>query len=136
MRAHTTPSLRERIRTQLADLKMPGALEALDDILRAIDGGTMQAPAALDALLGAQIAPNPVLAGALERVLPPARTALGYAGFQLVFALGFGTGGFLSGVLYDADPLLPLLVQLALALPLTALVAVIVSRIMSTRRAT
>jgi MFS family permease len=87
-------------------------------------------------LLGAQIAPNPVLAGALERILPPARTALGYSGFQLVFALGFGSGGFLSGVLYDADPLLPLLVQLALALPLTALVAVIVSRIMSTRRAT
>ncbi|TMF58267.1 MAG: MFS transporter [Chloroflexi bacterium] len=87
-------------------------------------------------LLGAQIAPNPVLAGALERVLPPARTALGYSGFQLVFALGFGTGGFLSGVLYDADALLPLLVQLALALPLTAVVAVIVSRILSTRRAT
>lgn len=87
-------------------------------------------------LLGAQTAPNPVLAGALERILPPARTALGYTGFQLVFALGFGTGGFLSGALYDADPLLPLLVQLALALPLTATVAVIVSRIMATRRAT
>jgi DNA replication protein DnaC len=55
MRA-TAPSLRDRIRAQLADLKMPGALEALDDILRAIDGGTMQAPAALEALLGAQIA--------------------------------------------------------------------------------
>jgi DNA replication protein DnaC len=55
MRA-TPPSLRDRIRTQLADLKMPGALEALDDILRAIDGGTLQAPAALEALLGAQIA--------------------------------------------------------------------------------
>jgi len=53
-----------------------------------------------------------------------------------VFALGFGTGGFLSGVLYETDPLLPLLVQVALALPLTALVAVIVSRIMSSRRAT
>src|SRR5438477_614160 len=52
----TTPSLRDRIRTQLADLKMPGALEALDEILRAIDGGTLQAPAALEALLGAQIA--------------------------------------------------------------------------------
>jgi hypothetical protein len=32
--------------------------------------------------------------------------------------------------------LLPLLVQLALALPLTATVAVIVTRILSTRRAT
>src|SRR6266567_2403811 len=28
------PTLRERLRAQLADLKMPGALEALDDILR------------------------------------------------------------------------------------------------------
>jgi len=87
-------------------------------------------------LLGAQTAPNPVLAGALQRILPPARAALGYSGFQLVFALGFGTGGLLSGVLYDADPLLPLLVQLSLALPLTATVAVIVARILSTRRAT
>lgn len=50
------PSLRDRIRAQLADLKMPGALEALDDILRASDGGTVQAPAAIEALLGAQIA--------------------------------------------------------------------------------
>ena len=52
----TAPSLRDRLRAQLADLKMPGALEALDDILRAIDGGTLQAPAAIEALLGAQIA--------------------------------------------------------------------------------
>ncbi|HUG06311.1 MAG TPA: MFS transporter [Candidatus Limnocylindria bacterium] len=87
-------------------------------------------------LLGAQTAPNPVLAGALERVLPPARAALGYSGFQLVFALGFGTGGLLSGVLYDTDPLLPMLVQVALALPLTATVAVIVARILSSPRAT
>lgn len=41
MRAHvhTPPSLRERLRAQLADLKMPGALEALDDILAGLDGG-------------------------------------------------------------------------------------------------
>ncbi len=50
-----TPSPRERLRAQLADLKMPGALEALDDILRQLDGGTLAAPAALEALLGAQI---------------------------------------------------------------------------------
>lgn len=99
--------------------------------------GRSELPLALGSfLLGAQTAPNPVLAGALERILPPARMALGYSGFQLVFSLGFGTGGLLSGVLYDADPLLPLLVQLALALPATATVAVIVSRIMSSRRAT
>jgi DNA replication protein DnaC len=48
-------SLRDRLRAQLADLKMPGALEALDDILRQLDGGSLPAPAALEALLGAQI---------------------------------------------------------------------------------
>ena len=48
-------SLRDRIRAQLADLKMPGALEALDDILAKVDGGTLPAPAAVEALLGAQI---------------------------------------------------------------------------------
>jgi DNA replication protein DnaC len=51
----TAPSARERLRAQLADLKMPGALEALDDILRQLDGGTLTAPAALEAVLGAQI---------------------------------------------------------------------------------
>jgi MFS family permease len=84
-------------------------------------------------LLGAQSAPNPVLAAALERVLPPSRSALGYSGFQLVYALGFGSGGILSGVLYDSDALLPFLVQIALALPVTVTVALIVSRIVRGR---
>ena len=48
-------SPRERLRAQLADLKMPGALEALDDILRQVDGGHLPTPAAIEALLGAQI---------------------------------------------------------------------------------
>ncbi len=56
MRMAATPSLRDRLRTQFADLKMPGALEALDDILAGLDGGTLPAPAAIEALLGAQIA--------------------------------------------------------------------------------
>ena len=51
-----TLSLRERIRAQLADLKMPGALEALDQILHDLDGGAVKAPAAIEQLLGAQIA--------------------------------------------------------------------------------
>ena len=55
MRAATTTSVRDKLRAQLADLKMPGALEALDDILARVDGGTLHAAAALDALLGAQI---------------------------------------------------------------------------------
>ena len=50
-----TASLRERLRAQLADLKMPGALEALDSILARIDGGQLGAADALEALLGAQI---------------------------------------------------------------------------------
>jgi DNA replication protein DnaC len=50
------PSLRDRIRAQLADLKMPGALEHLDAILTGLDGGTLPAPTAIEALLGAQIA--------------------------------------------------------------------------------
>lgn len=49
-----TPSARERLRGQLADLKMPGALEALDDVLRQLDGG-LAPPAAIEQLLGAQI---------------------------------------------------------------------------------
>jgi len=86
-------------------------------------------------LLGSQTAATPVLVSALARVLPPARSGLGYTGFQLVYALGFGGGGLLSGVLYDADPLLPLIVQIALALPVTATVAVIVSRVVRSREA-
>jgi DNA replication protein DnaC len=51
----TAPSLRDRLRGQLADLKMPGALEALDDILRRVDGGELAAGEALAHLLGAHI---------------------------------------------------------------------------------
>src|SRR5829696_4801153 len=54
--AATSASLRERLRAQLADLKMPGALEALDDILRQVDGGQLAAGEALEQLLGAHIA--------------------------------------------------------------------------------
>ena len=43
MRTAAAASLGDRLRTQLADFKMPGALEALDDILAGLDGGTMQA---------------------------------------------------------------------------------------------
>ena len=48
-------SLRDQIRTQLADLKMPGALEALDTVLAQIDGGKLSAPEAIRAVLEAQI---------------------------------------------------------------------------------
>ena len=48
-------SRRDRIRTQLADLKMPGALESLDDVLTGVDGGGVTASEAIEQLLGAQI---------------------------------------------------------------------------------
>ncbi len=47
--------LRERLRTQLADLKMPGALEALDEILRRADSGQLAAGEAIGEVLGSQI---------------------------------------------------------------------------------
>jgi hypothetical protein len=49
------PSRRDRLRHMLADLRMPGALEALDAILSGVDGATLTAPEAIEQLLGAQI---------------------------------------------------------------------------------
>ena len=80
-------------------------------------------------MLGATQAANPVLAAVVERILPPTRLALGYASYQLAFAVGFGSGGTLAGFLYEADPLLPFLVTVALALPVAALVAIVIVRI-------
>jgi DNA replication protein DnaC len=48
-------AVRDRLRAQLADLKMPGALEAVDGILQQVDGAHLSAPAAMVALLDAQI---------------------------------------------------------------------------------
>jgi hypothetical protein len=50
-----TSSRRERVRAMLADLKMPGALEAVDGILHDLDGGATTGAEAIEALLGAQI---------------------------------------------------------------------------------
>nr|MBA2305707.1 ATP-binding protein [Acidobacteriota bacterium] len=49
------PSRRDRLRHILADLKMPGSLEALDAVLRDVDGGALTAPEAIETLLSAQI---------------------------------------------------------------------------------
>jgi DNA replication protein DnaC len=49
-------SRRDRIRSQLADLKMPGSLEALDGVLSQVDGGHLNAAEAIENVLGAQIA--------------------------------------------------------------------------------
>jgi DNA replication protein DnaC len=46
---------RDHIREMLADLKLPGALEAVDNILAEVDRGSVTAGEALERLLGAQI---------------------------------------------------------------------------------
>jgi hypothetical protein len=48
------PSRRDRPSKMLADLKMPGALEALDGILAGVDGGELAAAEATWRLLGAR----------------------------------------------------------------------------------
>ena len=49
------PTRRDRLRAMLADLKMPGALEALDDVLQRLDGGSFTAAEAIEELLAAQV---------------------------------------------------------------------------------
>ncbi|MFO1399174.1 MAG: hypothetical protein U1F48_19120 [Burkholderiales bacterium] len=58
-------SQRNAIRGMLADLKMPGALEAVDHILSDVDGGPLGATDAISRLLTAQISlrNNPPAAG-------------------------------------------------------------------------
>ena len=51
----SAPSRRDRLRHILADLKMPGALEALDTVLQGVDGGAITGPEAIETLLSAQI---------------------------------------------------------------------------------
>ena len=79
-------------------------------------------------LAGANVASNPVFAALLERIVPPARAALGYASFQLVYAAGFGAGGIAAGSLYNEDPHLPMLVTVAVAVPVAAVIALVVAR--------
>jgi len=55
MKAATHRSRRDQIRHMLADLKLPGALEALDQVLTGVDGGGVTASEAIEQLLGAQI---------------------------------------------------------------------------------
>ena len=54
MRAETG-NRRDRLRAMLADLKMPGALEAVDDVLAQADSGAATAGEAIEQLLDAQI---------------------------------------------------------------------------------
>ena len=55
----TPRSRRDRIRAQRANLKMPGALEALDEVLAHVDSGSVTSAQAIEELLGAQVSlPN------------------------------------------------------------------------------
>ena len=51
-----TGDRRERLRAMLADLKMPGALEAIDGVLAQVDSGAVTAGEAIERVRGAQIA--------------------------------------------------------------------------------
>ena len=55
MKTPTSRSRRDQIRHMLADLKLPGALESLDQVLTGVDGGGVTASEAIEQLLGAQI---------------------------------------------------------------------------------
>ena len=52
----TARARRDRLRAMLADLKMPGALEAVDGVLAKVDSGAVTAGEAIEQVLGAQIA--------------------------------------------------------------------------------
>ena len=52
----TARDRRDRLRAMLADLKMPGALEAVDGVLAKVDSGAVTAGEAIEQVLGAQIA--------------------------------------------------------------------------------
>ena len=54
----TVPSAsrRDRLREMLADLRLPGALEVVDEVLSDVDGGAATTGEAIERLLAAQIA--------------------------------------------------------------------------------
>ena len=52
----TASDRRDRLRAMLADLKMPGALEAVDGVLAKVDSGAVTASEAIEEVLNAQIA--------------------------------------------------------------------------------
>ena len=70
---------RDRLRAMLADLKMPGALEALDGVLAQVDSGAATAGDAIEQVLNAQIAlrNNPSSAGRHAFLAPAGRQDAG-----------------------------------------------------------
>jgi DNA replication protein DnaC len=84
MKAAPATSRRDRIQAQLVDLRMPGALEALDSVLSRADSG-LSTSEAIEALLGAQIElrNNRRLQAAMRSSRLPAVKTL--AGFDFTF---------------------------------------------------
>lgn len=84
MKKTPAASRRDRIQAQLVDLRMPGALEALDAVLSRADSG-LSASEAIEALLGAQIElrNNRRLQAAMRSSRLPAVKTL--AGFEFTF---------------------------------------------------
>ena len=78
---------RDRPREMLADLKMPGALEAVDGILAQADSGAATAAEAIEQLLDAQIGlrNNRRLQAAMRASRLPAVKTLGQFDFDFAF---------------------------------------------------
>jgi len=74
---------RDRLRAMLADLKMPGALEAVDGVLAQVDSGAVTAGEAIELVLSAQIAlrNNRRLQAAMRSSRLPAVKTLGQFDF-------------------------------------------------------
>lgn len=81
-------------------------------------------------LIGANLAPLPVLAAAVEPHLPSERSAVGYATVGFAYALGVSAGTVLAGSLYEGDATLPYLVTAALALPVATMLALAVRHVL------
>ena len=74
-------SRRDRLRQILADLRMPGALEALDAILRDVDGGTLTAPTGSSSGIGFAI-PTSIAKSTLEEIIEHGRPVRGWLGIE------------------------------------------------------
>ena len=79
----TARDRRDRRRAMLADLKMPGALEAVDRVLAQVDSGAVTAGEAIELVLNAQIAlrTNRRLQAAMRSSRLPAVKTLGQCDF-------------------------------------------------------
>ena len=91
----TARDRRDRLRAMLADLKMPGALEAVDGVLAKVDSGAVTAGEAIEQVLGAQIALRYIVvshahddryfgASVLQKAYPSARVVMSEADWDVV----------------------------------------------------